>query len=88
MLVWGGPTDVFDTGMMQINFTDTTAAFSEQLQGDGHFVMLCEHDRGHDLPPDPIGMTVDWLLPHVYGEPSPWKDRDPTELQDICFLPD
>lgn len=88
LLVWGGPTDIFDGGVIQIDFTDTTAAFSEQLRTDGHFVMECEHTRGHDLPPDAIDMTVDWLLPHVYGETSPWKDRDPTELQSICFLPE
>ncbi len=87
LLVWGGPTDIFDAGPLQINFTETTAAFSEQLRTDEHFVMQCEHDGGHDLPPDPVAMTVDWLLPHIYGEPSPWRDRDPTELQDICFLP-
>jgi poly(3-hydroxybutyrate) depolymerase len=88
LLVWGGPTDVFDGGMIQIEFEETTLAFSDQLRTDSHFVMLCEHDDGHDLPPDPLGMTVDWLLPHVYGVPSPWLDRAPTELQEICFLPE
>jgi hypothetical protein len=86
LLVYGGESDTYTAGSYTLHFDEATMAFAEQLYGDGHFVGLCNHEGGHNFPPDPQGMMTDWLLPHVYGEPSPYADSDLTEIEDFCSV--
>lgn len=88
LLMWGGPNDTFSSGPLDINFQETTQTFSDSLRTDGHFVVHCEHDEGHDIPPEGLDVSVAWILPHVYGEPSPWLGRDPSEMASYCTLPE
>ena len=55
---------------------------------DGHFVVECEHSRGHNLPPDATELVWTFLSAHVKGQPSPWVDNLPAELPDMCRLPE
>lgn len=83
LLTYGGDSDTWGGSGFELDFQAATLAFAEQLHGDGHFVITCNHEGGHDFPPDPVGYVEDWLLPHVYGEPSPYLD-DISGLDDIC----
>lgn len=83
LLTYGGDTDVWGGAGFEIDFQAATLAFAESLYADGHFVVTCNHNGGHDFPPDPMDLTRDWLLPHVFGEPSPYLD-DISTLPDIC----
>lgn len=81
LLTYGGDTDTWGGGGIEIDFQAATLAFAGSLYADGHYVVACNHNGGHDFPPDAMDLTRDWLLPHVYGEQSPL-------LGDISMLPD
>ena len=84
MVTWGGPTDVYGG---TLNFADTSMDFSQNLQDDGHFVVECEHTRGHNLPPDATNLVWTFLSAHVKGEPSPWAGGLPSDMPDMCRIP-
>lgn len=86
LLVYGGESDTYTLGSYTLHFDDATLAYAEQLYGDGHFVATCNHEGGHDFPPDPQEMLTTWLLPHVYGEPSPFQTNDLDGLPDFCSV--
>lgn len=84
MVTWGGPDDTYGS---DVNFQDLSLDFSGNLQADGHFVVECVHDRGHDLPPDATNLVWTFLSAHVKGEPSPWADGLPSSMPDMCTIP-
>lgn len=71
LLTHGGTSDTYTAGVT-LHFDEMTEAFADQLTGDDHFVVLCEHDGGHAFPPGAPELVRDWLLPHRYGEASPF----------------
>lgn len=46
IILWGGPTDNF-----VINFEPATKALEEHMQTEGHLIVECQHNCGHDEPP-------------------------------------
>lgn len=46
IVLWGGPNDKFI-----IDFEPATKALEQHMQDEGHFIVECEHDCGHDEPP-------------------------------------
>lgn len=88
LLMWGGDSDVLTGGGFDLDFQAMTLAFSSELRADDHFVVHCNHGMGHTIPPDGMDVAEAWLFPHVYGEPSPWIGKDPTELAPYCSLPE
>ena len=72
LVMWGGESDTFQLGSRTIDFASQSEQFSEALQGDGHFVVECDHDTGHTIPIDGIGVIPAWLLAHEWNEPSPF----------------
>jgi hypothetical protein len=84
LITWGGPNDEYPP----LNFAETSAAFSENLREDGHFVAHCEHDRGHDLPPGGIGYAWQFLQDHPRGvDPEPYEGGLPSSFPAWCSLP-
>jgi poly(3-hydroxybutyrate) depolymerase len=79
LLNYGGADDLFGGGL--VDFQETTLNFATSLTEDGHFTVVCNHERGHSVPPEGRDMMDLWLTAHVYGEPSPF-------LQDISGFPD
>ncbi len=73
LVMWGGENDVFDAGILRVDFQETSLDFSSKLQSDGHLVVECDHGGGHTVPMGIHDIMADWLLEHTYGEPSPWS---------------
>ncbi len=73
MLVWGGASDNCCGGF---DFADRTMRLSNALKNDGSFIVHCEGDFGHQLPPMP-DMVWPFLRDHVRGQPSPYADGLP-----------
>jgi hypothetical protein len=74
LLPYGGDSDIYSAGPVSINFEDAVLQFAGELSTDGHTVAVCNHNSGHTLPPETMDITTAWLLPHVFGEESPFKD--------------
>lgn len=85
LLTYGGATDHWGGGGFDVDFEAATLAYADSLSTDGHFVVTCNHNGGHNFPPDPVGLATTWLLPHVYGEASPFEG-DISSLPDICAI--
>jgi poly(3-hydroxybutyrate) depolymerase len=84
LLTWGGPEDI----VSPLSFHDATLFLAENLREDGHFVIECEHDRAHDLPPGGIQYAYDFLMDHPKGiDPSPYADGLPSGFPDWCRQP-
>lgn len=84
LVVYGGPTDVYGSGPTAINFTETTTNYVDELRTNGQFVVLCNHDSGHTLPPETDDMIVAWNLAQRFGEPSPFEGGDLSALPEYC----
>jgi predicted esterase len=82
MLTWGGEGDTYGG----ISFETATLSLRESLEADGHFVLLCEHDKGHDLPPVGLEHVIDFFAAHEYGDALPWQDELPSSLWSGCSL--
>jgi hypothetical protein len=46
IILWGGPSDNFI-----LNFEPATKALERHMQEEGHFIVECQHNCGHDEPP-------------------------------------
>jgi poly(3-hydroxybutyrate) depolymerase len=86
LLMWGGDDDTWGNSYFHVDFADTTDAYRGELLADGHFVTMCNHGLGHDIPAYGRAAAANWLLSHRYGEASPWVSRDPTEISPDCFV--
>jgi poly(3-hydroxybutyrate) depolymerase len=86
LLTEGGEGDVYGTGGASVSFHDATWQFAEELHADEHFVTVCSHTRGHDLPPDADIILREWPLAHRYGQPSPFAEAGIGALPDICAV--
>ncbi len=87
MVTWGGETDLYGSGSQTVDFAETSQHFSSSLQADGHFVVECVHDRGHDLPPNATELVWTFLSAHVKDAPSPWTSGLPEEMPSWCQIP-
>lgn len=85
LLVYGGESDTYNAGALVVHFDQLTAEFAAQLHADDHYVAMCNHEGGHDFPPNYMDFMTDWLLVHEYGVASPFSgDGDPADLEDFC----
>jgi poly(3-hydroxybutyrate) depolymerase len=87
LLVYGGDSDVFNGGVT-VDFEAATLEYAEKLHQDGHFVVLCNHDRGHTIPPEGRSMLDAWIPAHRFGEASPFANGDLSALPDYCSVYD
>ena len=92
VVLWGGPSD-----QLGINFHQASLNYISRLEGDGHYIVECQHDQGHGAPPPDAGETeppvdaiFDFVLDHPYwyeGD-SPYEDDGPPDnLPSYCDLP-
>lgn len=88
----GGPTD-----WLGVDFYQASLDYRDALRGDGHFVVYCEHDQGHGMPPiePPVAdQTVfyslwQFMLDHPYsvGEgASPYEGGLPDFYEEWCSV--
>lgn len=87
LLAWGGEADQYGSGPQTVRFADTSAAFSDALVNDGHFVVHCDHGGGHSVPADGAQFFGPWLLAHRYGQPSPFASGTLEGFPDYCYVP-
>jgi len=83
MVTWGGPNDNYGG----FDFAGPSAYLSENLRADGHFVMECEHNLGHTLPPETTAMAWQFFLDHPKNiTPEPYSSV-PESFPDWCRIP-
>ena len=68
LVLWGGPSD-----QLGIDFHQASLRYIDELKGDGHFLVRCEHTGGHGVPPPEPGQTeppfaviFQFILDHPY----------------------
>ncbi len=84
LMTWGGPSDLYGP----LSFDETSRYMVEQLRADGSFVVECEHDRGHTLPPGGLDYAYRFLLDHPRGiQPEPYADGLPEGFPSFCRQP-
>jgi dienelactone hydrolase len=71
MLTWGGEQDTYGG----FDFGDASMDFADDLQGDGHEVILCTHELGHSLPPGAEANVVAFFGDHGGADEAPWSDN-------------
>lgn len=92
IILWGGPNDNFI-----INFEPATKALEEHMDAEGHFIIECEHNCGHDEPPfePPPGQSKfaafwEFVFDHPYWTPaghSPYEETGlPTTFPSWCAI--
>jgi dienelactone hydrolase len=70
MLTWGGDGDTYGG----FDFGDASMDFADDLQGDGHAVILCTHELGHSLPPGAQANVVAYFNDHGGADETPWSN--------------
>lgn len=83
LLPYGGSSDLYGGGV--VDFAETTANFADSLVEDGHFVVTCNHEGGHTIPPEGRDMMDAWLPAHAYGEQSSFV-AGLSALPDYCSV--
>lgn len=86
LLAHGGETDTWGNSQFSVDFHETTMRFADDLVADGHFVVVCDHGGGHTFPPQPTDLMAEWLLPHAYGDASPYASGDLGALPSWCAV--
>lgn len=86
VMIHGGEQDVFDAGMMLINFNTMGNNDVTWFNGQGHDLIHCDHGGGHTVPvgtyPMPI---VQFFADHPKGvSDSPYVDGLPASFPDYC----
>lgn len=82
MLFHGGSSDV-----VIISFEGATNTYHEELETDGHFSFICNHNKGHTVPSDARVSAWQFLQHHPFGEaPEPYKNGLPQGFPSYCAL--
>lgn len=68
LVLWGGPSDE-----LGLNFHEASLRYIDELKGDNHFLVRCEHSGGHGAPPPepgetepPFAVIFEFILDHPY----------------------
>jgi hypothetical protein len=93
LVLWGGPMDI----CVVLKFETATKELERRLEANGHFMLECQHNCGHSVPPIevPAGQSlltpfVDFIRSHPYWIPtgtSPYEsDGLPAGLPAWCAI--
>ena len=80
MVFFGGESD----NVFGKDFKMSSEAYARTLRAGGHFVLLCDHNTGHNLPPGREAAVVPFFLAHTYGEASPYGRGVPAGVPGYC----
>ena len=87
LLMSGGESDVWpDPSLAIVDFEAATDTLTDQLASDDHTVVRCWHSTGHNITNAGFNLSIDWLMSHTFGEPSPWAGGDLGGDSDWCEL--
>lgn len=82
MLFHGGPDDA-----VIVNFKDQQEAYHQWLTDHGRFSFLCDHGKGHTVPPDARPAAWQFLKDHPFGvKPEPYAAGLPGTFPSYCTL--
>lgn len=84
LLLFGGDTDLYGGGV--VDFQETTNNFATDLTADDHYVVTCNHEGGHTIPPEGRDLMDLWLTAHTFGASSPFVDGDLSAFPDYCSV--
>lgn len=86
LVAWGGPED-----QALYKFEPMSIAFANGLQGDGHFVLRCNHKLGHTIPGGGLAWASVFLGAHSYSTVghTPLQDDAAAlaKFPDYCEIP-
>ncbi len=88
LLIWGGANDIY--APTNLNFDTANRIFSANMQADGQFVVECVHSLGHNFPDEAWtypSFTIDFLLAHRRGQPSPFAGGLTSSFPSWCEIP-
>lgn len=61
----GGPTD----NVFGVDFVAASKRYQQQLRDSGHFVVMCDHGKGHTIPLDAAPIIVSFFELNGFGAP-------------------
>jgi predicted esterase len=93
LVLWGGPTDI----CIVLTFETASLALEEKLVAEGHFILECQHNCGHSVPPIEVAPGgslitpfVSFIRSHPYWTPvgrSPYEaDGVPADFPAWCAI--
>ena len=84
LVSWGGEEDIH----YGQDFENLATLMTDQLTGDGHFVINCNHELGHSLSAELWPYAFRFLMDHPRGvEPLPYAGAElPEEFPDYCSI--
>ncbi len=68
VVLWGGPDDI----CVVLHFQPATKELEKDLVAENHFIVECEHNCGHAVPPLPVvegGISLDMMWNFVKDHP-------------------
>ncbi len=83
LVTWGGPSDTYSG----FSFDYSSTYFSTELQADGSFVVECEHDNGHTIPPGAGAYAWRFFEDHPMGVTEAYTSGLPSDYPDWCRIP-
>ncbi len=85
LAVWGGEDDTYGISGLNVYFADSMENYRELLVDNGHYVVSCNHERGHTIPSELGDPIAEWLLSHTYGAESPYAAAGIGGFPDYCW---
>ena len=86
LIIYGGKTDEWSAVVLVIEFDTMALSDTEYLNAYGHDVVLCNHDSGHTIPYDFMGLQViEFFAAHPRDTmDSPFADGLPDDYPSYC----
>jgi predicted esterase len=84
VLTHGGTTDA-----VIVNFKTQSELMADELKPLGHFIVMCDHGRGHWWPEEfgAGGAAVQFFRAHPYKvSPEPWAGGLPASMPSYCRI--
>jgi predicted esterase len=80
LVFWGGPSDIVVTDNVQ-----AARAYYDFVSLNGNFTIMCDHNRGHTIPPEGQAAAWRFFQDHPWGvSPEPYLDGMPSEIPNYC----
>jgi pimeloyl-ACP methyl ester carboxylesterase len=68
-----------------VDFNIASRNWYNMFAPQGHYVLLCNHQRGHEIPKELVPQALNFLLDHPYRiHPEPYQPNIPASLSSYC----
>lgn len=79
---YGGSTDF----AFEQDFEKLASEMVSELKGEGHFVVLCNHNQGHHIEASYLPWAMQFLTDHTLGSAPAYSDGLPSTFPDYCSI--